>query len=46
VPRGTILAEARKGYLLHGRLLRPAQVTVAAAPPEYGSGDAPGGSVP
>ena len=46
VPRGTILAEARKGYLLHGRLLRPAQVTVAAAPPEDGSGDAPGGSVP
>jgi len=45
VPRGTILAEARKGYLLHGRLLRPAQVTVAAAPPEDGSGDAPTGSV-
>ena len=45
VPRGTILAEARKGYLLHGRLLRPAQVTVAAAPPEDGGGDAPAGSV-
>jgi molecular chaperone GrpE len=30
-PGGTILAEARKGYLLRGRLLRPAQVTVAAA---------------
>jgi molecular chaperone GrpE len=40
-PGGTILAEARKGYLLHGRLLRPAQVTVAAAPPEDGGGDAP-----
>jgi len=43
-PGGTILAEARKGYLLHGRLLRPAQVTVAAAPPEDGGGDAPDGS--
>jgi len=43
-PGGTILAEARKGYLLHGRLLRPAQVTVAAAPPEDGGGDAPAGS--
>ena len=44
MPGGTILAEARKGYLLHGRLLRPAQVTVAAAPPESGKGDAPAGS--
>jgi molecular chaperone GrpE len=43
-PVGTILAEARKGYLLHGRLLRPAQVTVASAPPEDGGGDAPAGS--
>ena len=42
-PGGAILAEARKGYLLHGRLLRPAQVTVAA-PPEDGDGDAPAGS--
>jgi molecular chaperone GrpE len=42
-PGGTILAEARKGYLLHGRLLRPAQVTVAAAPAED-DGDAPPGS--
>ena len=41
---GTILAEARKGYLLHGRLLRPAQVTVAAAPPEDDGGGAPAGS--
>jgi molecular chaperone GrpE len=30
-PEGTVLSEARKGYLLNGRLLRPAQVTVAAA---------------
>ena len=43
-PGGTILAEARRGYLLHGRLLRPAQVTVAAASPEDGGGDAPAGS--
>jgi molecular chaperone GrpE len=40
---GAILAEARKGYLLHGRLLRPAQVTVAAPPPED-DGDTPAGS--
>jgi molecular chaperone GrpE len=31
-PEGTVLSEARRGYLLHGRLLRPAQVMVAAAP--------------
>jgi molecular chaperone GrpE len=43
-PGGTILAEARKGYLLHGRLLRPAQVTVAAASPEEDGGDTPAGS--
>ena len=43
-PGGTILAEARKGYNLHGRLLRPAQVTVAAASPEEDAGDAPEGS--
>jgi molecular chaperone GrpE len=43
-PEGTVLAEARKGYLLHGRLLRPAQVTVAAAPPDGGTGDDAGGS--
>ena len=43
-PGGAILTEARKGYLLHGRLLRPAQVAVAAAPPEDGGGDAPAGS--
>jgi molecular chaperone GrpE len=27
-PEGMVLAESRKGYLLNGRLLRPAQVTV------------------
>jgi molecular chaperone GrpE len=31
---GTVLAESRKGYLLNGRLLRPAQVTVAQGVPE------------
>jgi molecular chaperone GrpE len=31
-PEGTVLSESRKGYLLNGRLLRPAQVLVAAAP--------------
>jgi molecular chaperone GrpE len=31
-PEGTVLSEARTGYLLNGRLLRPAQVTVAAPP--------------
>ncbi|GAB4242581.1 MAG: hypothetical protein OHK0028_21180 [Deltaproteobacteria bacterium] len=43
-PEGSILAEARKGYRLRGRLLRPAQVTVAAAPPGDGSGGTPPGS--
>jgi molecular chaperone GrpE len=33
-PEGTVLAESRKGYLLHGRLLRPAQVSVAQGAPE------------
>ncbi len=31
-PEGTVLAELRRGYLLQGKLLRPAMVTVAAAP--------------
>jgi len=31
-PEGTVLVESCKGYLLNGRLLRPAQVLVAAAP--------------
>ena len=38
---GTVLTEARKGYLLNGRLLRPAQVTVAAPPPDEGPGEPP-----
>lgn len=36
-PEGAVLAESRKGYLLNGRLLRPAQVTVAQGPPESGA---------
>ncbi len=31
-PENTVVSELRKGYLLHDRLLRPAQVTVATAP--------------
>ena len=31
-PEGTVLAELRRGYLLQGKLLRPAMVTVAQAP--------------
>jgi len=37
-PEGTILNEVRKGYLLHGRLLRPTQVTVASHLPGDGAG--------
>lgn len=32
-PDGTVLAESRRGYLLNGRLLRPAHVTVSQSPP-------------
>jgi molecular chaperone GrpE len=31
MPEGVVLFESRKGYLLNGRLLRPAHVLVAAA---------------
>ncbi len=31
-PPGTVVAEAQRGYLLQGRLLRPAMVTVSRAP--------------
>ncbi len=45
-PEGMVLAENRKGYLLNGRLLRPAQVTVAqgthpAGAPAFEEGDGP-----
>jgi len=41
-PEGTVLAESRKGYLLNGRLLRPAQVTVAQEAPEIEPGGGSG----
>jgi molecular chaperone GrpE len=47
-PEGTVLAENSKGYLLNGRLLRPAQVTVAQGaaeaerPKHFGQGSADG----
>lgn len=37
-PAGTVLSEARKGYLLNGRLLRPAQVVVAQESAAHASG--------
>ena len=43
LPEGTVISEARKGYLLNGRLLRPAQVTVVAAGPGDGAGEPPAG---
>lgn len=39
---GTVLAESHKGYLLNGRLLRPAQVTVAQGAPETEPGGGTG----
>jgi len=41
-PEGTVLAESRKGYLLNGRLLRPAQVSVAQGAPKTVSGGGTG----
>jgi molecular chaperone GrpE len=46
---GTVISEVVKGYLLNGRLIRPAQVTVAQAPPEEEalcSADGPGDGLP
>ena len=31
-PEGTVVDETARGYLLHGRVLRPAMVTVASSP--------------
>jgi molecular chaperone GrpE len=36
VPDMTVAGETARGYLLHGRVLRPAMVTVAVAPEEPG----------
>ncbi len=33
-PEGTVVEEFQKGYYIHDRLLRPAQVAVAALPPD------------
>jgi molecular chaperone GrpE len=35
---GTVVEEQQRGFLLHDRLIRPARVTVAAAPPPPASG--------
>jgi molecular chaperone GrpE (heat shock protein) len=35
----TVAGETARGYLLHGRVLRPAMVTVAVGPDEPGSAD-------
>lgn len=43
-PEGTVLTEERKGYLLNGRLLRPAQVTVAIRPQAAAGGSGGDGS--
>lgn len=40
-PEGTIVRVLRKGYRLHERVLRPAQVAVAVAPKEIEHGDEP-----
>jgi molecular chaperone GrpE len=44
LPEGTVLSEARKGYTLNGRLLRPAQVTVVTAVPDDGTAEPPRGA--
>ncbi len=48
MPAGTVLSEARKGYLLNGRLLRPAQVVVAQERTEEAPvrGDGPDSGLP
>ena len=39
VPEGAVLSESRKGYMLNGRLLRPAHVLVAAASAPHGANE-------
>ena len=34
VPEGTVMNEVKRGWLLHGKLLRPAQVVVSSGVPE------------
>ncbi|MBQ3387960.1 MAG: nucleotide exchange factor GrpE [Thermoguttaceae bacterium] len=40
-PAGTVLEEARPGFMLHDRVVRPAQVVVSAARPAAASEEAP-----
>jgi molecular chaperone GrpE len=39
LPDNTVVEELRRGYLLHDRLLRPAQVKVSLGEPQGGSTD-------
>jgi molecular chaperone GrpE len=41
-PPGTIVEELRKGYVFHDRVLRPARVQIAMAPPAVENGGAGG----
>lgn len=41
---GTVVMEHARGFLLHDRLVRPAMVGVAAAPPTSGGDEAPDGA--
>jgi molecular chaperone GrpE len=40
-PEGSVIDVVQKGYKLGDRVLRPARVVVAAAPPEVSGGDSP-----
>jgi molecular chaperone GrpE len=37
-PAGTVIQEHQKGYVLHGRLLRPSRVVISAGPATQGNG--------
>lgn len=39
LPEGTIVGVLQKGYLMNGKMLRPAKVSVSKKPPEAGSKD-------
>jgi molecular chaperone GrpE len=43
LPENTVVEEIRRGYLLHDRLLRPAQVRVAVGESEDATGSEPNG---
>ncbi len=44
-PEMTVIAETARGYMLNGRVLRPAMVTVAMAPESASGGTRPNGGV-